>query len=66
MKAFTVYLLIKEIVSVDVKADDREEAIKQAIEKANKGLLYKKDVECIDGTTTFAGINDNEAWNEAN
>lgn len=65
MKTYCVYLLIKDIVSLDIKADNREDAIDEAMEKANKGL-YKKGIDCIDGTTIFAGINDNDAWEEAN
>lgn len=65
MTTFTVYLLIKDIVSLDIKADSREDAIEEAIEKADKGL-YKKGVDAVDGTTIFAGINDNEAWEQAN
>lgn len=65
MKSYTVYYLVKEIVSVEVNAENEELAKAKAakildVEKRTDG------VSCVDGLTEFAGLNINDVWNEIN
>jgi len=66
MNTYTVYFLIKDIISVEVDSDNQENAIKKAKNLVEKGMYKSKVIECVDGSTTFAGINVVDVWNELN
>ena len=55
---YSVVLLVRYIVSVEVDADDE----KQAIEKAMKTPVLVDDIEVIDGKTEVAGYDNLDLW----
>lgn len=63
MKNYTVYFLIKDIVSITVSAESDEKAKEKAEKYINKEL-YKTGIDCVDGKTKFAGFNIDEVWEE--
>lgn len=64
MKDYTVYYLVKEILSVKVNADCEEEAKIKAEKILNNEK--RKDSSCVDEKITFAGLNNNDVWREIN
>ena len=55
---YSVVLLVRYIVSVEVDADDE----KQAIEKAIKTPVLADGIEVIDGKTEVAGYDNLDLW----
>ena len=64
MKSYTVYFLIKDIVSTTVSAESDEKAKEKAKGYIEKELYKGKSIECLDGKTIFAGFNIDEVWEE--
>lgn len=65
MNTYTVYFLVKEIVSVEVSADNDSDAKIKAEKILNKEKR-KDGIDCVDGRIEFAGLNNNEVWDEVN
>lgn len=66
MKVYTVYFLVKDIVSVEVSAENDENAKTKAQKQLEKEMYKSKSLECVDGLTKFAGFNIDEVWSEIN
>jgi len=66
MKNYTVNFLVRDVVSVEVNAENAEEAENKAKDILDKELYKSRAIECVDGSTTFAGFNINDVWGELN
>ncbi len=64
MSNYTVNFIVKNIVSVEVKAENDEAAKELAKGILNKGRYKSKKIDFIDGNITFAGFKNNDAWDE--
>lgn len=50
---YTVYFVVKNWLSIDVKAETQEKAVEIAKKRING---YPKGIDCVDGSIEFAGI----------
>lgn len=58
LKKYQVKYAVHSIVSVDVKAENME----QAVEKSKKIEIFSDNVDHIDGNFTYIGIDDMDEW----
>ena len=65
MRNYQVNFLVKAIVSVNVKAETVEDAIKLAKEKMSKNI-FVKGLDVHDETNSVCGYDDDDMWAELN
>lgn len=63
MKNYSVSFLVREILSVEVSAENDEQA-KIKAEKILNNEKRKDGISCVDGNIEFAGLNDNDVWHK--
>lgn len=62
MVEYEVTKRINAIISVNVNASNREEAVEKAEKEFNKGY-FKSNISYLDGQGAIVGVNNNDLWN---
>lgn len=64
MNNYTVYFLEKNIISIEVSAENEKYAKEKAEKILNKER--RKGIDIVDGITEFAGFTNADLWDEIN